>query len=86
MFNSKIFIILDSGILLWQYSDKDVAPDLFGEDAEMGADGAEEDQTPVRRENWVIFRTLRGHLQDVVDISWYVSCGGENKTDINNTF
>jgi len=60
--------ITDCGILLWQYSDKDVTPDLFGEDAEMS--NPDEDQAPIRRENWVIFRTLRGHLQDVVDISW----------------
>jgi hypothetical protein len=26
---------------------------------------------PTKRENWIIFRTLRGHLQDVVDISWW---------------
>jgi hypothetical protein len=37
------YFFLDSAIFLWQYSDKDSAPDLFGEDTPMATAGGSAD-------------------------------------------
>jgi len=51
----------DSGIWLWSYSETEAAPDLFGESNE---------EQNVNTENWTSLSTLRGHLQDVIGLSW----------------
>jgi len=48
----------DSTIYIWQYDEKEAAPDIFSE------------EECIRRENWCVMKCLRGHLQDVVGIAW----------------
>ena len=51
---------------MWKRSDKEAPPDIFG--ADDGSEGGYEQQ-----ENWVIHKTLRGHLQvetTVLKLSW----------------
>ena len=59
MSNNVWFV--DSGIWLWSYSETEAAPDLFGESNE---------EQNVNTENWTSLSTLRGHLQDVIGLSW----------------
>jgi chromatin assembly factor 1 subunit B len=51
---------------LWQYNESAAVPDLFGEENNM----LEESSSEANQENWSILTTLRGHLQDVVGLSW----------------
>ena len=55
------FLFVDSGIWLWSYSETKAAPDLFGESNE---------EHEAYSENWTAVSTLRGHLQDVIGLSW----------------
>ncbi len=48
-------------IILWQYNESKAAPDLFGEDEDGGF---------VNRENWTMWKILRGHLNDILGLSW----------------
>ncbi len=65
----------DSAIFLWSFTESDVVPDIFGED---------KDSEVVNQENWTVLTTLRGHLQDVIGLSWspcsgyLVSCSTDN--------
>jgi len=52
----------ESGIWVWKYSDNEAAPDLFGGDSN--------EDNVANEENWVPVTTLRGHLQDVIGLSW----------------
>jgi len=47
----------DSVILLWKLSDKNEAPNIFDDEVE-------------NKENWNCVKSLRGHLEDVNDLSW----------------
>ena len=51
--------------MIWTYSEKETAPDLFGDERNDGE---------VNRENWVHHKTLRGHIQDVVGLE-FSPCG-----------
>lgn len=53
----------DSAIFLWTFTESEAAPDIFG-----GQDDEESEMT--NRENWTVWKTLRGHLQDIVGLSW----------------
>ena len=65
----------DSAIFLWNYSESEAAPDIFGSEAKSDE---------VNEENWTVLTTLRGHLQDVIGLSWspdsqfLVSCSTDN--------
>ncbi|XP_040279046.1 chromatin assembly factor 1 subunit B [Bufo bufo] len=51
----------DAVILLWKLSEsKEVESTPFNE----------EEETELSKENWTVFKSLRGHLEDVYDISW----------------
>ncbi|XP_077336046.1 chromatin assembly factor 1 subunit B isoform X1 [Lithobates pipiens] len=53
----------DAVILLWKLSEsKDVSMEItpFNED----------DEAEMSKENWTVYKHLRGHLEDVYDISW----------------
>ncbi|XP_063812613.1 chromatin assembly factor 1 subunit B [Pseudophryne corroboree] len=51
----------DAAILLWKLSEsKEPEPTLF----------TEGEESELNKENWTVFKTLRGHLEDVYDISW----------------
>jgi len=69
---------LESAIFLWRYSENEAVPDLFGE-GNLG-----EEEEIVNQENWTAMSTLRGHLQDVIGLSWspcsqfLVSCSTDN--------
>jgi len=68
---------LESGIFLWTFSENEAVPDLFGETAN-------DEEEIVNQENWTAMSTLRGHLQDVIGLSWspcskyLVSCSTDN--------
>jgi len=70
---------LESAIFLWTYSENEAVPDLFG-----GGNLGEEEEEIVNQENWTAMSTLRGHLQDVIGLSWspcsqfLVSCSTDN--------
>ena len=49
---------------MWGYTDTETAPDIFGEN--NGSNDGKEDN----KENWTVLQTLRGHLQDVIDLAW----------------
>jgi len=55
----------DGHIWLWQYDETSAAPDIFSDD---------QDQAPASVENWTASRALRGHLQDVVGLT-FSPCG-----------
>lgn len=67
---------------MWHYEDKEIIPDIFGDD------NADEDGESVSSENWTVLRILRGHLNDVLclDFSpcgqYLVSCGTDNSAII----
>ncbi|KAM4044480.1 chromatin assembly factor 1 subunit B isoform 1-T1 [Anomaloglossus baeobatrachus] len=51
----------DAVILLWKLSEsKELESTPFNDDEE----------TELNKENWTVFKSLRGHLEDVYDISW----------------
>ncbi|KAM3935778.1 chromatin assembly factor 1 subunit B [Leptodactylus fuscus] len=51
----------DAVILLWKQSEsKELESTPF----------TEEEETELSKENWTVFKSLRGHLEDVYDISW----------------
>ncbi|XP_069800521.1 chromatin assembly factor 1 subunit B [Dendropsophus ebraccatus] len=51
----------DAVILLWKLSEsKELESTPF----------TEEDEPELNKENWTVFKSLRGHLEDVYDISW----------------
>ncbi|XP_075449900.1 chromatin assembly factor 1 subunit B [Ascaphus truei] len=49
----------DAAILLWKLNDKEPEQTPF-----------EEDDLVLNKENWTVFKTLRGHLEDVYDMCW----------------
>ena len=51
----QVWFFSDSGILLWQYSDKEVAPDLFGDDNNMNADDDDGDGQVTHRLRTTVF-------------------------------
>jgi len=63
----------DSAILILEYSETDAAPNIFDNDEET-----------IATENWTQSGTLRGHLQDVIGLSWspcskfLISCSTDN--------
>ena len=52
-----LFCVADSAIFILEYSEAEIAPDIFEEEI-------------ISNENWSIAKTLRGHLQDVIGLSW----------------
>ncbi|XP_069616865.1 chromatin assembly factor 1 subunit B [Ranitomeya imitator] len=51
----------DAVILLWKLSEsKELESTPFND----------EEETELNKENWTVFKSLRGHLEDVYDISW----------------
>lgn len=65
--------------ILWTYSEKDTAPDIFGD---------EKTDEVANTENWVHHKTLRGHIQDVVGLefspcgAFLISCSTDNSAII----
>ncbi|XP_073440755.1 chromatin assembly factor 1 subunit B isoform X2 [Dendrobates tinctorius] len=55
----------DAVILLWKLSE---SKEL--ESAPLSTPFNDEEETELNKENWTVFKTLRGHLEDVYDISW----------------
>ena len=77
----------DHAIFLWHYLDSEAAPDLFGED-----DAIDRDDQDEPKENWAVWKILRGHLQDVLSLDFspnshqLVSCSTDGSAiifDIN---
>lgn len=57
--NYFVFILFpDNAVLIWHYLDYDAAPDIFGEDP-----APDDEDAPTQKENWSVWKVLRGHLQ-----------------------
>ncbi|XP_075053331.1 chromatin assembly factor 1 subunit B [Mixophyes fleayi] len=52
----------DAVILLWKLSES--------KEQQEPTPFTEEEESVLNKENWTVFKTLRGHLEDVYDISW----------------
>ncbi|XP_039261721.2 chromatin assembly factor 1 subunit B-like [Styela clava] len=50
----------DGTIILWRLSDKNEPPNIFDDDADIGKN----------IETWNAFKMLRGHVEDINDLSW----------------
>ncbi len=61
----------DGIIIVWNFSDKEAAPDIFGEG---GSDEPGWSETEGPSENWTVFKMLRGHLSDVTSLE-FAPCG-----------
>lgn len=67
----------DGTIILWRLSDKNEAPNIFDDDADIGKNV----------ETWNAFKMLRGHVEDINDLSWssddkYIISGSIDHTAI----
>ena len=54
----NLVLSIDSTIYIWQFDEKEAPPDIFAE------------EECIRKENWTMFKCLRGHLQDVIGLTW----------------
>ncbi|XP_071004707.1 chromatin assembly factor 1 subunit B-like [Oncorhynchus clarkii lewisi] len=52
----------DSAILLWKLNDN--------KEPEQASSFQEEEDSQLNKESWSVVKTLRGHIEDVYDISW----------------
>ncbi|XP_042317041.1 chromatin assembly factor 1 subunit B [Sceloporus undulatus] len=66
----------DAAILLWKLNDnKESEPNPFQDD----------DDNQLNKENWTVFKTLRGHLEDVYDICWTPDGNYMASASVDNT-
>ncbi|OCT93781.1 chromatin assembly factor-1 p60 subunit isoform X1 [Xenopus laevis] len=66
----------DAAILLWKLNEtKECEPAPF----------QEQDEFELNKENWTVFKTLRGHLEDVYDICWTQDSNFMVSASVDNT-
>ncbi|XP_066477840.1 chromatin assembly factor 1 subunit B [Tiliqua scincoides] len=66
----------DAVILLWKLNDnKELEPVAFQDD----------DNDQLNKENWIVIKTLRGHLEDVYDICWTPDGNYMASASVDNT-
>ncbi|XP_060090256.1 chromatin assembly factor 1 subunit B [Heteronotia binoei] len=67
----------DAAILLWKLNDnKELEPAVFQDD---------DDDNQLNKENWIVIKTLRGHLEDVYDICWTPDGNYMASASVDNT-
>ncbi|XP_069492213.1 chromatin assembly factor 1 subunit B [Ambystoma mexicanum] len=68
----------DAAILLWKLNDSK-EPEIASFQA------TEDDEALLCKENWTVFKTLRGHLEDVYDICWTLDGNYMASASVDNT-
>ncbi|KAG8450173.1 hypothetical protein GDO86_002708 [Hymenochirus boettgeri] len=66
----------DAAILLWKLNENK-EPEL--------TPFQEQEESELNKENWTVFKTLRGHLEDVYDISWTQDSNFMVSASVDNT-
>ncbi|XP_023574492.1 chromatin assembly factor 1 subunit B isoform X2 [Octodon degus] len=66
----------DAVILLWKVNDNKEPEQVAFQD---------EDEAQLNKENWTVVKTLRGHLEDVYDISWTTDGNLMASASVDNT-
>uniref|UniRef100_A0A8C2VC77 Chromatin assembly factor 1 subunit B n=1 Tax=Chinchilla lanigera TaxID=34839 RepID=A0A8C2VC77_CHILA len=66
----------DAVILLWKVNDNKEPEQVTFQD---------EDEAQLNKENWTVVKTLRGHLEDVYDISWATDGNLMVSASVDNT-